>query len=60
LLRAGKVDESWPGLAAYVTDMTTIGRGAEAWHNVERTCTAPDCARSLRSFRKSLGELSYR
>jgi hypothetical protein len=60
LLRAGKVDESWAGLAAYVADMTTIGRRAEAWRNVERTCTAPNCARSLRSFRKSLGELSYR
>ena len=58
LLRAGNVYDATPGLAAYLADMTTIGRGAEAWRKVERTCTAPDCAHSLRAFRTSFRELN--
>ncbi|GEM_PF-5924790 len=60
LLRAAKIHEAQPGLGAYLADMVTIGRGAEAWGNVVRTCTAPDCGRSLRTLRNSLRELNYR
>jgi hypothetical protein len=60
LLLAGKVDDARPGLAAYLADMTTIGRRAEAWRNVDRNCTAPTCADSLRDFRTSFRELNYR
>jgi hypothetical protein len=60
LLRAGKVDAAVPGVGPYVADMTTIGRGAEAWGNVVRACTGPDCAAGLRGVRSSLRELNYR
>jgi hypothetical protein len=60
LLRAGEVDRARPALAAYLADMTTIGRGAEAWETVMRTCTGSGCARDLRDFRASFRELSYR
>ena len=58
LLRAGKPDGAQPGLAAYLADMTTIGRGADAWKTIERACTAPDCARFLRDFRTGFGEFT--
>jgi hypothetical protein len=58
LLRAGKVDAARPGLAAYVADMTTIGRGAQAWETVMRSCTAPKCARELRDFHNSFRQLA--
>lgn len=60
LLRAGKVDEARPGLAVFLADMTTVGRGAKAWQTVTRTCTAANCARDLGDFRRSFHALSRR
>ena len=60
LLRAGNVYQARPGVAAYVADMTTIGRGDEAWKTVLRTCAGPSCVRDLRDLRKSVRELSDR
>ena len=40
--------------------MTTIGHGAEAWHNVVRSCTARDCAQYLPGVRDGLRRLDYR
>jgi hypothetical protein len=59
-LRAGKFVDAYPGVIAYLVDMSAIGHSAEAWRNARAACTAGDCEGYFEDLRSVLREVKVR
>ena len=60
LLRTGKVADSFPGVIAYLIDMSALRRSAEGWRNVRGACASRDCAGYLDFVRRMLRDINSR
>jgi hypothetical protein len=59
-LRAGKLMDAYPGVIAYLIDMSALRQSAAGWRNLRDACTARDCPEYLDDVRGTMRTIEFK